>query len=163
VFPAYTTTHGGELWSTDGTSAGTVRRGDGIAGTGSSFPSPVGVVSNTLFFSAEDATHGQELWAYTIRSSTTKGYPKRSYSRSAGSHRKVYLTVKVRATGTTPTGKIVLKQGTHVIGTKTLSSGNASVRITKKLGKGKHKIRAYYYGSVRARTSHSSTITIKVR
>ncbi|WP_456697608.1 ELWxxDGT repeat protein [Aeromicrobium sp. P5_D10] len=162
VFPAYTTTHGGELWSSNGTSAGTVRRGDGIAGAGSSFPSPISVVGNTLFFTAGDPTHGNELWAYTTLPSRTYGY-KKTVSRKTDKKRRVYVTVKVRASGTTPIGKVVLKKGTRVIGTKTLSGGNAKIRITKKLGKGKHKVRAYYYGSVRARSSYSSPFTIRVK
>jgi ELWxxDGT repeat protein len=154
---------GSELFRTNGTASGTMMVRDIYPGPQSSSPLPMQAVSNTLFFRASDAAHGAELWAYTTRSSITRGYPKSSYSRSAGSHRKIYLTVKVSATGTTPIGKVVLKQGTTVVGTGTLSGGKASIRITKKFGKGKHHVRAYYSGSVRARISHSTLLTIKVR
>ncbi|WP_338068637.1 ELWxxDGT repeat protein, partial [Archangium gephyra] len=58
--------HGGELWKSDGTVEGTVLVKDVLAGTGSginrnSFHEllPVGT---TLFFTATDGVHGEELW-----------------------------------------------------------------------------------------------------
>ena len=155
---------GSELWASDGTIAGTKLRKNIYPGNmNSSFPNMLGTIGNTELFVADEPTHGQELWAYTTRSSTTKGYPKSHYSKSTDKHHKIYLTVKVRATSTTPSGKVVLKSGSHIIGSAALHSGNAKIRITKKLGKGTHHIRAYYYGSVYVQTSKSSYITIKVK
>ncbi|HWE97180.1 MAG TPA: ELWxxDGT repeat protein, partial [Tepidisphaeraceae bacterium] len=63
-------THGFELWKSDGTAAGTIlvkdvnpvlsaTGGDG----GSSAPTLLTSVNGRLFFSANDGTHGAELWA----------------------------------------------------------------------------------------------------
>jgi ELWxxDGT repeat protein len=60
-FTANDTTHGIELWKTDGTEAGTVLVKD-INTADSSTPFLLGSVGNTLFFTANDTTHGYELW-----------------------------------------------------------------------------------------------------
>ena len=64
--------NGMELWMSDGTESGTVMVKDINAGEGDqygygegildSFPTNLTVVGNSLYFSAEDADHGAELW-----------------------------------------------------------------------------------------------------
>src|SRR5207248_6883299 len=74
-FSAYDGTDGQELWKSDGTVAGTVLVKDIYPGayypTGyysspygphSSSPSNLTNVNGTLFFTANDGTHGSELW-----------------------------------------------------------------------------------------------------
>jgi ELWxxDGT repeat protein len=67
-FAAGDAAHGYELWKSDGTTAGTTLVKDIYPGTDSGGgpnggdPSELTVVNGTLFFSARDATHGQELW-----------------------------------------------------------------------------------------------------
>jgi ELWxxDGT repeat protein len=57
---------GRELWKTDGTTLGTVRVADIVAGAGSSSPSNLIVVTNgavqTLFFEAKSPNNGRELY-----------------------------------------------------------------------------------------------------
>jgi uncharacterized repeat protein (TIGR01451 family) len=58
-------TNGKELWKSDGTTAGTTLVKDICPGGGSSAPSSeraVTVMSGTLYFRANDCSHGQELW-----------------------------------------------------------------------------------------------------
>jgi ELWxxDGT repeat protein len=58
-------THGVELWASNGSSAGTFLVKDINPGAGSSIPptpTPVTNVNGTLFFAADDGTHGFELW-----------------------------------------------------------------------------------------------------
>ena len=58
-------THGNELWRSDGTTAGTSLVMDINPGAGPSFTSGVfnvTTVNGTLFFMAQDASHGFELW-----------------------------------------------------------------------------------------------------
>ncbi len=54
--------HGGELWRTDGTAAGTVMVKDIRPGRRSSKPTDLTAVAGTLFFVAKDGTHGRGLW-----------------------------------------------------------------------------------------------------
>jgi ELWxxDGT repeat protein len=57
--------HGRELWKSNGTKAGTVLVKDIYPGTGGEYdPSPDSLtrVGGTLFFTADDGTHGPELW-----------------------------------------------------------------------------------------------------
>jgi ELWxxDGT repeat protein len=59
-------THGQELWRTDGTAGGTVLVNDINPGSASAFgwgeePAPANV-NGTLYFVADDGTHGRELW-----------------------------------------------------------------------------------------------------
>ncbi|MFG2959810.1 Ig-like domain repeat protein [Streptomyces sp. NPDC048291] len=72
------------------------------------------------------------------------------------------VTVKVTATGTTPTGTVRIYQGSKVIATGTLSSGKVTVTLPK-LAKGKHTLHAFYVGSttVNSKTGANFTITSK--
>jgi ELWxxDGT repeat protein len=54
--------HGAELWSTDGTAAGTVLVKDINPGSTSSSPASLVAVGGRVFFSADDGVHGFELW-----------------------------------------------------------------------------------------------------
>ena len=63
IFLATDSTHGQELWATDGTSAGTLSLRDIFPGPGSSNPTGFTLLGNKLIFQATDPTHGQELWA----------------------------------------------------------------------------------------------------
>lgn len=56
--------HGNELWTSDGTPAGTRRVLDLLPGSRSSFPEDLFVVGDALLFSADDGLHGRELWIW---------------------------------------------------------------------------------------------------
>lgn len=60
-FTAETVAEGRELWSTDGTTAGTALVAD-IYPNGHANPAHLAGVGNTLFFLADDGVHGRELW-----------------------------------------------------------------------------------------------------
>jgi len=53
---------GNELWKSDGTSAGTSMVKDIWSGGNSSNPGNFATIGNTVFFIANDGTHGTELW-----------------------------------------------------------------------------------------------------
>ena len=61
-FRANDGTHGYELWSTNGTAAGTVLVKDIRPGPEYSYPVSATNVGGTLFFRANDGIHGHELW-----------------------------------------------------------------------------------------------------
>jgi len=62
VYTAYHPDYGRELWSSDGTEAGTQLIKDIDPGTSSSSVSELVVVGDWLYFIADDGTHGDELW-----------------------------------------------------------------------------------------------------
>src|SRR5436305_14568308 len=57
-FSATTPKEGTELWSTDGTPAGTTLVSDIVAGAGASNPGPIVSVNGVALFQARDANHG---------------------------------------------------------------------------------------------------------
>lgn len=61
-FVAEDRTSGRELWTSDGTEAGTVRVKDIRPGPGASSIEQLTNVDGTLFFAASDGTSGKELW-----------------------------------------------------------------------------------------------------
>ncbi len=61
-FVAEDTTNGRELWTTDGTSAGTSMLKNIRSGADSSDPTELVNFDGKLFFVADDGTNGQELW-----------------------------------------------------------------------------------------------------
>jgi ELWxxDGT repeat protein len=68
-FAANESTHGNQLWKTDGTAEGTVLLTDINPGVSAGSPDRSGfdpenfmVVGDTLFFTANDGTHGYQLW-----------------------------------------------------------------------------------------------------
>ena len=58
------TNSGTELYSTDGTAAGTGRVADINPGPGSSNPADFVTLGTKTFFTADDGTHGRELWVF---------------------------------------------------------------------------------------------------
>ena len=58
--------HGIELWTSDGTAAGTRRVSDIAAGLYSSSPRELKAVGNLLYFSADDQVIGREPWVLPL-------------------------------------------------------------------------------------------------
>ncbi|MGH2862073.1 MAG: ELWxxDGT repeat protein [Solirubrobacteraceae bacterium] len=69
-FSADDGSHGYELWASDGTGAGTTLVSDINPGSPDSLPYHLTVADaqgrDVLYFSANDGTHGDELWAYGV-------------------------------------------------------------------------------------------------
>ncbi|HSY51697.1 MAG TPA: ELWxxDGT repeat protein [Thermoanaerobaculia bacterium] len=72
IFFSARTTVGTELWSTDGTAAGTALVADINVGSSSSNPSQFVNVNGRLLFNANDGVHGQELWTTDGTSAGTR-------------------------------------------------------------------------------------------
>jgi hypothetical protein len=87
--------------------------------------------------------------------------PSVKVSAKAGK-KKATLTVTVRASGVTPTGKVTIKLGGKTLKTVTLKRGKASVTL-KKLKKGKRVFTIVYSGDSRVlgKTAKSKSISVK--
>lgn len=153
--------NGSEPWITDGTAAGTRPIADLTQGSSSSNPAPVGVLGNTVVFVNLTGVGG--VWAYTVTPSRTSATPKASYSLAKAKQRKISIPVRVVAAGTRPTGTVTLTLAGRTVGRATLVDGAARVRITRRLGKGKHRMVATYVGSSVARASQSVPFKVRVR
>jgi ELWxxDGT repeat protein len=66
LFRATDGVHGLELWVSDGTEAGTRMVGDIAPGASTSDPREYAFSGNSVFLSANDGTHGDELWRFTL-------------------------------------------------------------------------------------------------
>lgn len=75
---------------------------------------------------------------------------------------KVTFSVGVKATGTTPTGKVQLRRGSTVVKTVTLSRGTTTVRLPQTKA-GTHRYTVRYVGSSLAAPSTSKVVTVTVR
>jgi ELWxxDGT repeat protein len=62
LFVAQNSSHGAELWRSDGTPAGTFLVKDILPGSSSSLPGSLTEVNGRLFFYADDGMNGRELW-----------------------------------------------------------------------------------------------------
>ncbi|MBZ5740207.1 ELWxxDGT repeat protein [Nocardioides mangrovi] len=83
--------HGSEVWTSDGTTAGTVMVKD--VGRNDAYPGPTGLeaVGDTVFFTEDDGVHGQELWqtdgtraGTTLVKDLSPGSASTDFSYSAG-------------------------------------------------------------------------------
>ncbi|MGW2820104.1 Ig-like domain repeat protein [Streptomyces sp. NPDC001443] len=70
------------------------------------------------------------------------------------------VTVKVTATGTTPTGTVRIYEGSKIIATGTLSAGKVTVTLPK-LRAGRHTLHAYYAGSTTVNTRNGVNFVVK--
>jgi ELWxxDGT repeat protein len=61
-FVGVDSTHGEEIWSTDGTEPGTMLLKDISPGNGNPFPTDLVTIGTQMFFQADDGVHGSELW-----------------------------------------------------------------------------------------------------
>jgi ELWxxDGT repeat protein len=155
-FAAIDGTHGLELWRSDGTAAGTQLVADIFPGSSSSISpggSDPGYLTNaggTLFFAANDGTHGDEPWILLpqVAASTTTAVTSSPNPSVAG--QAVVFTASVRSAGVIgmPTGSVDFKENSTDLtpGGITLDgSGVATFSISSLLA-GSHTITATYGG-----------------
>jgi|GEM_PF-6600246 len=69
-FTAYTPTFGQEIWSSDGTLAGTELAIDLLPGPQGSWPTQFVTEGDQILFHADDGTHGRELWRIDLSQTT---------------------------------------------------------------------------------------------
>jgi hypothetical protein len=97
--------------------------------------------------------------------STPPVVAKRSASvkvRAKGARKKATLTITVRASGVTPTGKVTIRLGSRTLKTVTLRNGRAKVTL-KKQKKGKRTYKVVYSGDSRVRAKTVTTKKVRIR
>jgi ELWxxDGT repeat protein len=152
-FAANDGSHGYELWESNGSAAGTFLVGDINPGASSSYPfsgsypSHLANVNGTLFFSANDGTHGREPWILVdgnVSSTSVSSSPNPS-----GFGQAVTFTamVQVPVGRPAPTGTVDFKEGATDLtpGGVTLAGGQATFS-TAALTAGSQTITAIYSG-----------------
>ena len=154
---------GTELWSSDGTEAGTDVAADiwagPLGGCCGTLPTALG---GTIAFAAETEALGAEPWLLTAQSSVTRAKPADSYAVKQAREKKIRVPVVV--TGAPGLGGTVrLMKGSTTVGKASLTNGKASVRITKRLPMGKTRLKAAYSGSFDASRSTSKAFVVRVR
>ncbi|WP_405772510.1 Ig-like domain repeat protein [Streptomyces sp. NBC_01538] len=134
----------------------TVKEGATVLGTGTL--NSAGKVTVSLSNHLKPATHTVSVSyagstklnasATTATVKITKANPAVSTSAptSVSHTARAKVTVKVTATGTTPTGTVRVYEGSRIIATGTLSAGKVTVTLPK-LSRGRHTLHASYTGS----------------
>ncbi|MFI6338540.1 Ig-like domain repeat protein [Streptomyces sp. NPDC050535] len=147
----------------------TVKEGSTTLGTGTLSAGKVSVpLSNHLKVGSHSLTvsysGGSKLNASATTAKLTVGKATPTVTKTAPasvSHTaRAKVAVKVTATGTTPTGKVRIYEGSRLIATATLSAGKATVTLPK-LGKGSHTLHANYAGSTTVNARNGANFVIK--
>ena len=72
-FAATDSSHGIQLWATNGTSSGTTMLTSGDAANGGTVPQFLTAMGNTLYFTGFDPTNGFQLWSSNGTAAGTSG------------------------------------------------------------------------------------------
>ncbi|MBM7517735.1 ELWxxDGT repeat protein [Nocardioides nitrophenolicus] len=140
---------------------GTLRPlGDLDPGATGSNAVPMGSLGNTWLFAASGVPGGQ-VFAATLQPSSVQASAKRRYA--AVKARKKRIRVKVAVSPGVTGGFVEVVRKGRVVGRAVVVNGTATVRITKRLRVGRHRLRAVYRGSVWAQSSPVDRLTIRVR
>lgn len=161
VFAASTPATSHEWWTSDGTTAGSAQLVEHNPDGQGAQPGYVVRAAHSTAVLVGVRNGIETVYAYTTRPSSTVVRPKASYTARQARLKRIVVPVVVRgASGLT--GTVTLRAGTTVLGRAKVVDGKASVRIGKRLVVGKHRVRATYSGSLRARTSTSPVAVVKV-
>ncbi|MEV6053115.1 Ig-like domain repeat protein [Streptomyces sp. NPDC052107] len=148
----------------------TVKEGGTVLGTGTldasgkatvALPNHLKVATHTLTVSY--AGSGKLYTSSTTASlKIVKATPSVSTSAPTSiSHTaQAKVTVKVSATGTTPTGTVRIYEGSRILATGTLSGGKVTITLPK-LSRGTHTLHAFYTGSTTVNSKAGANFTIK--
>jgi hypothetical protein len=78
-----------------------------------------------------------------------------------GARKKASLTITVKASGVTPTGRVTIRLGSRTLKTATLKGGKATVTLTKQK-KGKRTYKIAYSGDSKVRAK-STTSVVRIK
>jgi len=151
LFRAFDRVHGAELWTSNGIAAGTFLVADINNPLGySSYAKYLTNVNGTLFFRANDGTHGPDLWALVpdTRAADTTTLTISPDSSVYG--QAVTFTATVQATkagfGFIPSGTVAFTDGISDFGNAVLDASGKATFSTTALVAGTDTITAFYSG-----------------
>jgi ELWxxDGT repeat protein len=171
-FNADDNVHGTEMWTTDGTTAGTVRLSDINPGSGSSFPIGPEEAGGGFYVAASDgvpqgpATFSQmQVWKLPDPSAPAGAGATTTLTSSAANVTTggpITLTATVKAadaTQPTPTGQVVFRDDEQIYGSAPLVNGVATLATSISVP-GSHNIEAVYTGDSTFDESISAPVTV---
>jgi ELWxxDGT repeat protein len=150
---------GSELYTVDATGIRLVADLDGAASSSPSLPITLGA---TALWTADSDALGRELFAWNTQPTTTKLVAERRYPAHQARSRSIRVRVTVVGGPVALSGPVQLRDGTRLVGTGTVADGVATVRITKRLAPGTHRLQARFTGSTTGRASTSPVVRVVV-
>ena len=164
--------HGTELWTTDGTAAGTVRLTDINPGSGSADPIGPEEAGGALYVLASDGVpasgspfSSEQLWMVPNSATSAGAAATTTLTSSAAAVATggtVTLTATITATDPTQpdaTGNVVFRDDTQIYGTAPIVNGTASLPISISTA-GAHNLVAVYTGDSVFDESISTSTTV---
>ncbi|MFJ4851050.1 MULTISPECIES: Ig-like domain repeat protein [unclassified Streptomyces] len=120
---------------------------------------PVGTHTLTVSYAGNGGLYTSTA---TVRLTVTKATAavSTSHPTSVSHTKQAKVSVKVTASGTVPSGKVQVFDGSKVVATHTLSGGKATVTLPK-LKKGTHTLHVRYLGSTTVNARNGANFTIK--
>ncbi len=154
VFTATDIVHGEQLWTSDGTSAGTVRLNHQLRN-----PDDVNLTaSNGMLFLSDAGTHGiwRQPWVWEP-GPTYLSWTTLSISKSFHYGSRPTITVKVGSSVSLTRRHVVVSDGAKKLATLTLVKGKATWRLPTTFKLGKHTLKAVFAAQGSAKASSAST------
>jgi ELWxxDGT repeat protein len=163
-FAASDSSHGQELWRSDGSAAGTLLAADIQAGAPGSAPRHLTGALGKLFFGANDGLHGNEPYVATpdtrFAVPTSTAVTASPQTVTAGQQINFTATVTPMS-GTLDGGTVDFRDGSTDLGSLPVTNGTATLPVST-LGVGTHSIIAYYLGDTAFAASASLGVTVTV-
>jgi hypothetical protein len=119
-------------------------------------------IRSTAVYTASSDSRGRELFAWSTQPTTTRLRAARRWSSRQVERRQVRVRVTVRGGSFAQTGRVVVRDGARTVGAGRVVGGAGTVRITRRLGPGRHRLTARYLGSTAGRSSTSSIVRVVV-
>ncbi|MFC6008731.1 S8 family serine peptidase [Angustibacter luteus] len=105
---------------------------------------------------------GARAQVVSVRTGTTTRLTSSATSFTYGARPTLTATVTPRAAAGTPTGTVTFKDGSKVLGTRTLAAGKATFQVPV-LGRGTHSLVATYGGDTQNVASTSAVVKVTVK
>jgi ELWxxDGT repeat protein len=160
AYSAVDAARGREIFISGGHASNTGMLTDIRRGPRGSDPRWLTTVGDRVFFSADDGSHGRELWSAVLTPAALVGMEYAT--NSPPSTEPTTYTLRVVGTGSsTPTGTVTVWDGANAVAVQSLSGGTATWTTT--LSPGEHRIVVTYSGDHANGPATSDPVVLFVR